>query len=121
MMTVSDDLCLVERCEEQKRAAAIFQLNQGTPKDVGNGTQLDGVIAVDDGVQYQFTMTELSSDDIDPVEFRDFIYEFARPQICSHPKLVGFFDTKAGFVDYRISDRNGTFLTSIRFDKSDCE
>ena len=60
-----------------------FQLNQGTPKDVGNGTQLDRVIDVGKGIQYQFTLTELSNDDIDPAEFHDFIYETARPDICS--------------------------------------
>jgi len=66
-------------------------------------------------------MMELSSADTDAADFHDFIYETARPQICSHPHLVGFFDTKAGFVEYRINDQNGVFLTEVRFDKSDCE
>ena len=121
MMTGSNNLSFIEPSEEQKRAAAIFQLNQGTPKNVGNGTRLDRVVAVGAGVQYQFTMMELSRDDTDAADFHDFIYETARPQICSHPQLVGFFDTKAGFVEYRVYDRNGVLLTDIRFDKSDCE
>ncbi len=120
-MTGSGDLSLIEPSENQKRAAAIFQLNQGTPKDVGNGTQLDRVIAVGEGIQYQFTLTQLSSDDIDPAEFHDFIYETSRPQICSNPQLVGFFDTKAGFVEYQVSDRNGAAIAIIRLDQSDCE
>ncbi len=120
-MTGSGNLSLIEPSEEQKRAAAIFQLNQGTPKDVGNGTQLDRVISVGEGIQYQFTLTQQSSNDIDPTEFHDFVYETARPQICSHPQLVGFFDTQAGFVEYRISGRNGVAVATIRFDKSDCE
>lgn len=121
MMTGSGDLSVIEPSDEQKRAAAIFKLNHGTPKDVGNGTRLDRVVAVGVGVQYRFTMMELTSDNTDAADFHDFIYETARSQICSHPQLVGFFDSKAGFVEYMINDRNGAFLTEIRFDKSDCQ
>ncbi len=121
MMTGSGNLSFIEPSEKQKRAAAIFSLNQGTPKDIGNGARLDRVLAVGEGVQYQFTLMELSVDDTDASDFQDFIYENARPQICSHPQLVGFFESKAGFVEYRVNDQNGVHLTDVRFDKSDCE
>lgn len=121
MMNGSSNLSLIEPSEEDKLSAEIFRLNLGTPRDVGNGTRLDGVVASGAGVQYQFTMMELSIDTTDATEFHDFIYETARPKICSHPQLVGFFDTKAGFVEYHINDRDGVFLTDIRFEKSDCE
>ncbi len=121
MMTESGDLSLIEPSEEQKRAVAIFQLNQGTPKDVGNGTRLDRVLVVGEGVQFRFTMMELSSAEIDAAEFHDFIYNSARPQICTHPQLSGIFGVKAEFVEYRIDDQNGVFLTRVRFDKTDCE
>ena len=121
MMTGSGDLTVIEPSKQQQREAAIFRLNRGTPKDVGNGAQLDRVVSVGDGVQYQFTMMAFARSDIDVEEFHDFMYETSRAQICSHPQLVGFFDTEAGFVEYKIGDRDGVFLTKIRFDKSDCE
>jgi len=120
-MTGSGDLSLIEPSEEQKRAAEILRLNQGTPRDVGNGAQLDRVIGAGDGVLYFFTMTQLSGDEIDVAEFRKFVYETARSDICSNPKILGFFDTEAGFIEYRVRDRSGVAISTIRFDKSDCE
>ena len=120
MMTDSG-LSMIEPSEEDRRAAAIFQLNQDTPRDVGNGTQLDRVVAVGEGIQYQFTLTQLFSDDINPAEYHDFIYEASRSQICTNPRLVGFFDSEASYIEYQVSDQNGVLLTVIRFDKSDCE
>lgn len=120
-MTGSGDLGFIAPSEEQKRASAIFQLNQGTPRDVGNGTQLDRVIAAGDGIIFHFTMTQLSNSEIDKTDFHDFMYETARPQICSNPSLVEFFDTEAEFIEYRVSDRNGAEITENRFSGLDCE
>ena len=121
LLTGSIDLRFIEPSEEQKRAAAIFQLNQGTPKDLGNGTQLDGVMAVGEGVQYQFTLTQLSSDEVDSADFHQFIYETSRTQICSHRELRVFLITTVGFVEAKYSGRDGAEITVVRFSKSDCE
>ena len=121
MVTVTGDLSMIEPSEREKRAAAIYGLNLGTPKDVGNGTQLDRVSASGEGVLYQFTLTQISSTEIDAVDFHDFVYRTSRPQMCSHPELRKFIETEDGFVEAEYRGNDGGFVTKMRFDKAACQ
>ena len=65
--------------------------------------------------------THSSSADIDAADFHKFIYETSRPQICSRPQLHQFFESEAGFVEAHYRAKDGATITTVRFDKSDCE
>lgn len=121
MTTGTGDLSMIEPSEEDKRGAAIFRLNLGTPKDVGNGLQLDRVSSSDGGVLYQFTLTQLASTEMDAADFHNFVFETSRPQMCSHPELRTFIEAADGFVESEYHGNDGVFVTSIRFDKVACQ
>ena len=94
-MTGSGDLSLIEPSEDLKansadrqRSAAIGQLNQGLPRDLGNGTQLNKILADDSGLYYQFTLIELSNDEVGAADLSQLSYESSRPRVCSQPQVT---------------------------------
>jgi hypothetical protein len=121
MTTGSGDLGVIEPSEKEKREAAIFRLNLGTPKDIGNGVQLDRVSSSGNGVLYQFTLTQLASSEIDAADYHGFVFETSRPQMCSHPDLRSFIDSEDGFVEAEYRGNDGVFVTSMKFDRAACQ
>jgi hypothetical protein len=128
MMTGSGDLSLIEPSEDLKmdaavrqRATAIGQLNQGLPRDLGNGTQLDKILADDDGLYYQFSLIELSSDEVDAADLSQLSYESSRPRVCSQPQIWKFRNTEFGFIESEYRSSDGIVVMTVRIEKSNCE
>ncbi|MEM7028925.1 MAG: hypothetical protein AAF629_04985 [Chloroflexota bacterium] len=120
MVTGVGDLGFFEPSDQQKRSAAIFQLNLERPKDLGNGMQLDQVSSSGNGVVYQFTLTQVSSSQVDTGDFYNAVFETSHSQICSQPDLRAFINEDGGFVEAAYLGNDGVFITSIRFDESTC-
>ncbi len=120
MMTGIGDLSLIEPSVEDKRAAAARYFNQSAPKDLGNGTRLDSVQSIRGGMLYEFTLTELTSDEVNTADFRDIVYEASRLQTCEHDQLRALLESDDVFVEavYRGSD--GGIVTKFRIDKESC-
>ncbi len=120
MMTDANYVKVFEPTDEDRRAAAAYQLNRGLPRDLGNGTRLEGVTAVSGGIQFQFTMLEFSGSEIDPAELHDFVYETSRNDVCSNPQLLAVLVEDRMFVEAQYRANDGGFLTSVRIDQTSC-
>jgi len=120
MMTGAGDLSVIEPSTEQEIAAVVFQLNRDTPRDLGNGTRLDGVRLVDGGMQFKFTMTELSSDQIDAEDFHSFVFETSKAQICAHPQLREILESTRKFVEADYAGSDGTWIAAVRIKLDSC-
>ena len=121
MTTGVGDLSIIEPSKKQHREAAIYELNLGTPKDVGNGLQLDRVMSMEDGVLIQFELMQLASTDVNAAEFHDLVFEASRRQMCLHPDLRSFIDAEDGSIEAQFRGNDSVLITSMRFDQAACQ
>lgn len=119
-MTGAEYVKVFEPTARDRLAAAAFQFNQDTPRDLGNGTRLDAVSVVGDGLIFEFTLLELSLAEIDPVEFEAVVYQASRDQFCRQPSLRETIVRNDAYVEARYTANDGLFITSIHIDKKSC-
>ena len=99
--------------------AVIDELRPKIPFMVDEETRLDGLKRTDSGLVYQFTLVNLSKEQLKAQTFIEAMTKSVTKQSCAAPKLRHILDNGKQ-VSYAYLDKEGEMITKIPVSESDC-
>jgi hypothetical protein len=89
------------------------EFNKSCPMVVDNETQLDNVVALPNNVlQYNYTLMNLSKEDINPEELKAGIEPGILNNVRTNPDMKMFRDKRTTLA-YYYTDKNGAFVVKL--------
>ena len=100
----------------------VDEINLELPQMIDTETRLDylSVIGLKTGIDYHYTLVNLSKSDLEIGDINDMLGENVKSFVCESPDMSYFIDNEL-IIKYSYYDKNNTFIESIVLDtKTEC-
>jgi len=100
----------------------VDEINLELPQMIDTETRLDylSVIGLKTGIDYHYTLVNLSKSDLEIGDINDMLGENVKSFVCESPDMSYFIDNEL-IIKYSYYDKNNTFIESIVVDtKTEC-
>jgi len=95
------------------------QLEGSLPVMVDEDTRLDDVFTTDNIFQYQYTLVNVTNEELDLRALDDSLKPIVQNQACTMPNLKSLAE-KGAIISFLYNDKNGNNTTTINIEIEDC-